>query len=250
MLSGVARNPWPSRHDGLLALMARKSKAAQGALFLVDDEDPALVWARDLGGPVAGLDEAGRGPLAGPVVAAAVVLPHPLPEALRPLNDSKALDEAAREALFPLIQAHALGYGIGIAEAADIDRLNILRASLQAMADALVACEERLGEPILGALLDGNQKAPLPPRVQQRTLVKGDSLSRPIMAASILAKVHRDRRMLAEDAVWPVYGFAKHKGYPTPAHLRALVEHGACPIHRQSFAPVKAALARDAAQDT
>jgi ribonuclease HII len=171
-----------------------------------------------------------------------VVLPDPLPEPLRALDDSKKLDEAAREALFPLIETHALGWGVAVAEAEAIDRSNILRASLQAMADALAACEARLGRPILGALLDGNQKAPLPPRVQQRTLVKGDSLSRPIMAASILAKVTRDRRMVREHEAWPVYGFDVHKGYPTPAHLKALAEHGPCPLHRRSFAPVKAAL--------
>jgi ribonuclease HII len=222
--------------------MARRRPTSQPVLFDLPAGDPAVAWARDLDGPVAGLDEAGRGPLAGPVVAACVVLPDPLPEPLRALDDSKKLDEAAREALFPLIETHALGWGVAVAEAEAIDRSNILRASLQAMADALAACEARLGRPILGALLDGNQKAPLPPRVQQRTLVKGDSLSRPIMAASILAKVTRDRRMVREHEAWPVYGFDVHKGYPTPAHLKALAEHGPCPLHRRSFAPVKAAL--------
>lgn len=222
--------------------MARRRTTRQPALFDLPAGDPAVAWALDLGGPVAGLDEAGRGPLAGPVVAACVVLPDPLPEALLPLNDSKKLDEAAREALVPLIESRALAWGVAVVEADVIDRLNILRASLQAMADALAACEARLGRPIHGALLDGNQKAPLPARVQQRTLVKGDSLSRPIMAASILAKVARDRRMVREHEAWPVYGFNVHKGYPTPAHLKALVEHGPCPLHRRSFAPVKAAL--------
>jgi ribonuclease HII len=228
--------------------MPRRRSSGQPVLFDLPAGDPAIAWARDLGGPIAGLDEAGRGPLAGPVVAACVVLPEPLPEPLRALDDSKKLDEAAREALFALIEQHALGWGVAVAEADAIDRSNILRASLQAMADALAACEARLGLPILGALLDGNQKAPLPPRVQQRTLVKGDSLSRPIMAASILAKVTRDRRMVQEHVAWPAYGFDVHKGYPTPAHLKALAEHGPCPLHRRSFAPVKAALeARDGA---
>jgi ribonuclease HII len=201
-----------------------------------------VAWAIDLGGPVAGLDEAGRGPLAGPVVAAAVVLPSPLPEALLALNDSKKLDEARREALFPLIQQHAVAYGIAEADAAVIDTKNILQASLWAMAQSLEACEAMLGDDVLGALLDGNQKAPLPPRIRQRTLVKGDSLSRPIMAASILAKVHRDRLMVAAHKQWPAYGFDVHKGYPTPTHLKALAEHGPCPLHRRSFAPVRAAL--------
>jgi ribonuclease HII len=222
--------------------MVRKARATQEGLFPQSSEDPAITWARELGGLVAGLDEAGRGPLAGPVVAACVVLPTPLPEALAALNDSKKLDEAAREALFPLIEQHALAYGVAVAEADVIDRSNILRASLQAMADALVACEAMLGGPVQGALLDGNQKAPLPAHVQQRTLVKGDSLSKPIMAASILAKVTRDRRMVAEHAKHPAYGFDVHKGYPTPAHLASLAAHGACSIHRRSFAPVKAAL--------
>jgi ribonuclease HII len=204
--------------------------------------DPAVEFARALGGPVGGLDEAGRGPLAGPVVAACVVLPEPLPSSLAALDDSKKLDEAARELLFPIIQRDALAFGIAVVEARVIDDKNILRASLQAMADALAACEARLGAPIVGALLDGNQRAPLPARVAQRTLVGGDALSRPIMAASILAKVTRDRLMVEEHARWPVYGFDAHKGYGTPQHMRALVEHGPCPLHRRSFAPVRKAL--------
>jgi ribonuclease HII len=222
--------------------MVRKAKATQAGLFPPTTEDPALCWARELDGLVAGLDEAGRGPLAGPVVAACVVLPTPLPAALAGLNDSKKLDEAAREALYPLIVAHALGFGIAVAEADAIDDSNILRASLQAMDDALAACEAVLGRPVQGALLDGNQKAPIPGRVQQRTLVKGDSLSKPIMAASILAKVTRDRRMVTEHGRYPLYGFDVHKGYPTPAHLASLAANGPCPLHRRSFAPVKAAL--------
>jgi ribonuclease HII len=204
--------------------------------------DPAVDWAMSLGGPVAGLDEAGRGPLAGPVVAACVVLPEPLPASLLGLDDSKKLDEAARLALLPAIERDALAIGVAVVEAARIDAENILRASLSAMAEALLACEARLGRPILGALVDGNQRAPLPERVTQRTLVGGDGLSRPIMAASIVAKVTRDRRMIAEDARWPAYGFAGHKGYGTPRHLQAIVEHGPCPLHRRSFAPVRNAL--------
>jgi ribonuclease HII len=205
--------------------------------------DPCLDWARELGGVVAGLDEAGRGPLAGPVVAACVVLPSELPVALSALADSKALDESAREGLVPAIEASALAYAVVFAESEVIDAHNILRASLGAMADALLTCEGRLRRPIVGALIDGNQRAPLPPRVLQRPLVKGDAISRPIMAASILAKVARDRRMVREHTRYPAYGFDVHKGYPTPAHLHALAEHGPCPLHRRSFAPVKAAIA-------
>ncbi len=209
--------------------------------------DPAVSLGRAVGGPIGGLDEAGRGPLAGPVVAACVVLPDPLPASLSGLNDSKELDHGAREALFPLIQRDAVAWGIAIVESERIDTENILRASLGAMAEAFLLCEARLGRPLVGALLDGNQRAPLPARVVQRTLVGGDALSRPIMAASILAKVARDRRMVEEHARWPVYGFDAHKGYGTPMHLRALREHGPCPLHRRSFAPVrKALLGRDA----
>ncbi|HEY1097735.1 MAG TPA: ribonuclease HII [Myxococcota bacterium] len=229
--------------------MASKKKTAleQGALFLVDAEDPAVVWAREAGALVGGLDEAGRGPLAGPVVAACVVLPSPLPDCLLPLNDSKKLDEAARDALAPIIEREAVAFAVVAAEAAQIDASNILRASLQAMVDAHAACEAQLGRPIPCVLLDGNQKAPFGQHVQQRTLIGGDALSRPIMAASILAKVARDRRMIAEHDTYPAYGFAGHKGYPTPAHLKALAEHGPTPIHRMSFAPVRAAAEAKAA---
>jgi ribonuclease HII len=171
------------------------------------------------------------------------VLPDPLPAALFALDDSKKLDEGAREALFPVIQREALAFGIAFAEAEQIDATNILRASLQAMADALAACEQKMPTPLVGALLDGNQKAPLPLRITQRTLVGGDALSRPIMAASILAKVARDRRMVDEHARYPAYGFDVHKGYPTPRHLAALTECGPCPLHRRSFAPVRRVLA-------
>jgi ribonuclease HII len=222
------------------AAKARKPRE-QPALFLLDDEDPAVVLARDLGGVVGGLDEAGRGPLAGPVVAACVVLPYPLPEALLPLNDSKALDEEAREALFPLIQQLAVAWGVAAVEAGRIDEINILRASLEAMAIALERCEAMLGGEVKGALLDGNQRAPLPGRVIQKTLIGGDAKSRPIMAASILAKVSRDRRMKDEHARFPAYGFDVHKGYGTPRHLETLHHHGPCPLHRRSFAPVREA---------
>ena len=230
--------------------MAKTSKPKakrepQPALFLLDDEDPAVVLARELVGPVGGLDEAGRGPLAGPVVAACVVLPHPLPAPLLALNDSKALDEDAREALFPLILEHAIAWGVAVVEAERIDEINILRASLEAMALSLERCELMLQGHLKGALLDGNQKAPLPMRITQRTLVGGDAKSRPIMAASILAKVSRDRRMVEEHARFPHYGFDAHKGYGTPQHLAALKLHGASALHRKSFAPVRDAIDRE-----
>lgn len=230
-------------------MAARKMSAGRGArggtsqppLFDLGEQDPAHLLARDLGAGsiVAGLDEAGRGPLAGPVVAAACVLPESLPPELLALNDSKRLTEAQREALMPLILTHARAWGIAVVEAPRIDALNILRASLEAMAEALQACEERLGCPVDGAVVDGNMKIPIPSRVVQRTVVAGDARSRPIMAASILAKVTRDRRMVEEHGRHPGYGFDVHKGYGTPQHLAALARFGPCSIHRRSFSPVR-----------
>lgn len=225
---------------------AKKKGARPTTLALpLDDEagDPAESLARALGGrAVCGLDEVGRGPLAGPVVAACVVLPDD--DALIGLDDSKKLDEAEREALYPLILSRARAVGVAFVEPARIDELNILRASLEAMREAFERCERALGEEIPGAVVDGNMKAPLPLRVTQRTVVGGDAVSRPIMAASIVAKVARDRRMVDEGARYPAYGFERHKGYPTPDHKRALDEHGPCALHRRSFAPVREALLR------
>jgi len=181
-----------------------------------------------------GLDEAGRGPLAGPVVAAACALPWPCP--IAGLDDSKKLTARRRDRLFDEILATALGVGVVAVEPDVIDELNILRASLLGMAQAweqLVASAPDLRSAT--ALVDGNQRAPLPDDVVQVTLVKGDARSINVAAASILAKVTRDRVMAAHDLTWPAYGFAQHKGYPTPAHLAALSEHGPCPIHRRSF---------------
>ena len=211
-------------------------------VFTLSATDPADEFARELShvARVAGLDEVGRGPLAGPVVAAAVVL-----DAARPidgLNDSKKLTPASREELYPLILERALAIGIGIVEAAIIDEMNILRASLHAMALAFAECEARLGAEIEGALLDGNQRAPLPARANQRTLIGGDAKSRPIMAASIVAKVLRDRRMCEEAERHPGYGFEKHKGYGTAFHQEALRRLGPTPLHRRSFAPVQLSL--------
>lgn len=189
---------------------------------------------------VAGVDEAGRGPLAGPVVAAAVVLPAAwneggLPADLRGLNDSKQLTENRRETFFARLTAcPEIQHGIASVEPAEIDRVNILRATHQAMVMALAGLAS-LPEHVL---VDGLPVAVL--RWPQTALVKGDSRSYSIAAASVLAKVTRDRRMLEYDRTYPAYGFARHKGYPTPEHLAALRRHGPCPIHRHSFAPVRA----------
>ena len=182
---------------------------------------------------VCGIDEAGRGPWAGPVVAAAVVLdPKCIPHGL---NDSKKLSEARREALFEPIMASAR-VGIGIAEVDRIDRDNILQATLWAMAQALDQIEG-----VALALVDGNRAPALPCPVQ--TIVEGDAKSLSIAAASIIAKVTRDRIMVGHDQAYPGYGFARHKGYGTALHQEALRRHGVTPLHRTSFAPIAALLA-------
>jgi len=180
---------------------------------------------------IAGVDEAGRGPLAGPVIAAAVIMPSV--RSLVDLRDSKLLSEAKREALYPLITSGALAWAIGRAEVEEIDRINILQASLLAMKRAV----EALGLPPELALVDGNQAPRLYCAIE--TLIGGDKIEPLISAASVLAKVTRDREMLALDTRYPGYGFAQHKGYGTRAHLAALAALGPCPIHRKSFAPVK-----------
>ncbi len=177
---------------------------------------------------ICGVDEAGRGPLAGPVCAAAVILPPDLE--LEGLNDSKKLSEKRREALYPLICEQALAYGIAFASEQEIDELNILQATFLAMHRAV----GQLGlKPDL-ALVDGNREPDFGD-IPVRTIIKGDSRSANIAAASILAKVTRDRFMLEQDAVYPQYGFAVHKGYGTQKHYAALREFGPCPIHRRSF---------------
>ena len=174
-----------------------------------------------------GIDEAGRGPLAGPVCAAAVILP---PDCDIPgLNDSKKLSEKKREALFPVIQEKALAFGIGWATAEEIDRVNILQATFLAMARAV----EALPAPADYALVDGNRMPPLP--IPGETIVKGDATSASIAAASILAKVSRDRLLRRLDEEHPEYGFAKHKGYGTKAHYEAIRKYGLLPEHRRSF---------------
>ncbi len=183
--------------------------------------------------PVCGVDEAGRGPWAGPVVAAAVILNmNSLP---RGLDDSKKLSPARREALFGEIMVSAV-VGIGIAGVERIDRDNILQANHWAMQQAVAA----LATPPALALVDGNRAPPLLCRVE--TIVAGDAQSLSIAAASIIAKVTRDRIMVALDGEYPGYGFASHKGYGTEAHQEALVRLGPCIHHRRSFAPVRALL--------
>ena len=186
----------------------------------------------DLVGLVAGVDEAGCGPLAGPVVAAAVILDELQP--IKGLKDSKVMTARARERLFDEIRAKALCCSIAQASVEEIDTLNILRATMLAMQRAVEGLRLRPHR----VLVDGNQLPVL--MVQAEAIVRGDSKVKAISAASILAKVHRDRLCAELNAQYPQYGFDGHKGYPTPAHLAALREHGACPQHRRSFAPVRA----------
>ena len=188
---------------------------------------------------VAGVDEAGRGPLAGPVVAAAVVLPPAwlesgLPVELQGLNDSKQLTEVRREAFFTaMMQLGQIQFAIAEVDAKTIDSINILQATHRAMNEALA----QLAPPPEHALVDGNPVKTL--RFPQTAIVKGDARSYSIAAASVLAKVTRDRQAAEWDRQWPQYGFAVHKGYGTPQHLEAIRKHGPCPIHRRSFAPLK-----------
>jgi len=178
---------------------------------------------------VCGVDEAGRGPLAGNVVAACVILDFGA-KPIRGLNDSKKLSEPVREELYAEIRARAFAYGVGESSPEEIDRFNILRASLLAMRRAL----EAMGIPPGLVLVDGNQRIP-DIRWAQRTVVKGDGLSASIAAASILAKVTRDRRMVEMHAAYPDYGFDAHKGYGTLMHREAIRKHGLTPIHRRTF---------------
>jgi ribonuclease HII len=192
------------------------------------------VVAHGLSGLVAGVDEAGRGPLAGPVVAAAVILDELRP--VRGLRDSKAISPRTRERLFDEIRASALCCCIAEASVEEIDRLNILQATLLAMRRAV----EGLRLKPARVLVDGNRLPSL--RVPAEAIVRGDARVAAIAAASILAKVHRDRLCVVLHEAHPQYGFLEHKGYPTPAHLAALREHGACAAHRRSFGPVRVLL--------
>ena len=183
---------------------------------------------------VCGVDEAGRGPLAGPVTVAAVILDPNRP--IEGLDDSKKLNEAKREALYPVIRERALAWSVIEIGIDEIDSLNILKATLTGMKRAVEALDPA---PSM-ALVDGNRAPDLACEV--RTIVQGDSLEPAISAASILAKVSRDRLMLEMHKRYPQYGFDRHKGYPTAEHMRLLEEFGPCEIHRRSFAPVRNAM--------
>ena len=176
---------------------------------------------------IAGVDEAGRGPLAGPVVAAAVIL---APESqFNGLDDSKKLSPKTREKFFLIIKEQALSYGIGVIGVEEIDKINILQASLLAMKNAV---EDLFDKPNL-LLIDGNQR--IDTEIKQWTIVKGDSLSQSIAAASVLAKVTRDKLMGQYNEQFPLYEFNKHKGYGTRLHRDLIRKHGPCPIHRRTF---------------
>jgi len=186
---------------------------------------------------VAGVDEAGRGPLAGPVIAAAVILDPKRPVA--GLRDSKQLSPGRRERLYDEIVHRALAWAVGRAEAAEIDRINILQATMLAMQRAVAALQ-----PVAEQVLVDGDRCPVL-RCPVRAIVKGDSRVPVISAASIIAKVSRDREMIELDARFPGYGLAQHKGYPVKAHLEALAALGPCPQHRRSYAPVRRCTRRD-----
>ena len=209
------------------------------AKFIADRfEFERVLWSRSVM-RVAGVDEAGRGPLAGPVVAAAAILPPRwadtgLPAELAGLNDSKQLTAAQREKFFEFLTRCAeVEFAIAQVDAGVIDEINVLQATHRAMNAALA----QLTPLPPHALVDGRPVKTL--RVPQTAIVKGDARSYSIAAASVLAKVTRDRRMQALHAQFPAYGFDQHKGYGTAQHLAAIAQHGACPVHRKSFAPLK-----------
>jgi len=184
---------------------------------------PPLIWA--------GVDEAGRGPLAGPVVAAAVQLPLDPP--IEGLRDSKVVPPEQREALYLEIMEEALSSAVSVIDPVEIDQLNIFRATMKAMRECLQALDP---QPSV-VLVDGNQKPQS--GLREQALIKGDAKSASIMAASILAKVTRDQIMLDLHQQYPQYGFDEHKGYGAPKHLEAIEKYGPCPLHRRSFEPVK-----------
>lgn len=192
------------------------------------------IYAKNRDALVCGIDEAGRGPWAGPVVAAAVILdPNNIPKAI---NDSKALSEKQRHHLFQEIKQSAIAYSVNFINAEIIDEINILQATFKAMQGAvhkLTKCPTHL-------LIDGNRDPKI--GIDSQTIVKGDAISFSIAAASILAKVARDNFMCEMDAAFPHYGFAKHKGYGVPIHAKALKEYGPCELHRKSFKPIAALL--------
>jgi len=185
---------------------------------------------------IAGVDEAGRGPLAGPVVAAAAILNKDVP--IPGIDDSKKLSESRRESLYEEIRQNASAYGIGIVQRDVIDDINILRASLEAMRLAILDLPIEPDFLLIDGLYVPDTNFP------SKAVPHGDSLSTSIAAASIVAKVTRDRIMRECDKIYPQYGFSRHKGYPTPQHLAALDEFGPCDIHRRSFAPVRKRLSQ------
>ncbi len=190
----------------------------------------AHLWHESVPGLWAGIDEAGRGPLAGPVVAACVVLPpEPLPACLDCLNDSKKISEEVRPRLAVSIREVALGWGVGVVSHEEIDSINVLQATFKAMKIAY----DQMNLDVDCVFVDGNQLPDLP--CMTHSIIKGDSKVASIAAASVLAKVERDRLMIKADEVYPEYGFRWHKGYGTTMHREALSLLGACPIHRQSF---------------
>lgn len=192
-------------------------------------------WARGYE-IVAGVDEAGRGPLAGPVSVAAVILPHDL--CLPKLNDSKKLSAKVREELFDEIQEKAIAVGTALIDAQTIDRVNIYQATINGMYEAIFSLQPEPQEVLIDAVPLEN----LP--MASQSIIKGDAKSASIAAASIIAKVTRDRLMDEYDKIYPEYGFAQHKGYGTAQHIEALKKYGLCPIHRRSFEPVRS-LVRD-----
>lgn len=197
------------------------SDSARGPFFYED-------VAREAGyHMIAGVDEAGRGPLAGPVVAAAVIIPKGIQ--LPGVRDSKQMTEEAREKAFPVILHEALATGIGVVSNKYIDKFNILKAALEAMRRAILALEQHAEF----LLVDGIHKVPLP--IPQMCLKKGDQISLSISAASVVAKVYRDRIMRSYHEMYPEYGFDKHKGYGTRRHFEAIKQYGVCPLHRLSF---------------
>ena len=225
---------------GVQALLARRKAKLDEQVREQQRLDNMLLherrlWAQGMKA-IAGVDEAGAGPLAGPVVAAAVVLP--VEGCIRDIDDSKKLDASARERLFGEIRKSAVAWAISEASVEEIDQLNILEAARLAMRRAVLA----LTTPAEHLLVDARSVPEV--AVNQTSIIKGDSLSQSIAAASILAKVHRDRLMARLDETYPGYGLAKHKGYGTLEHRQALERLGPSPIHRQSFAPVKVATVR------
>jgi ribonuclease HII len=238
--AALERDPRAGAREVLRLLRGRRrANRAEGQRLRHLLRFEAELWERGVE-LVAGTDEAGMAPLAGPVVAAACILPHDYRP--RGIDDSKQLDEAERDRLAADVKANALAWSIGRAEVEEIDHLNIYHAGLLALTRAVRGLAITPGHVLVDA-----RKLPLVP-IPQTPIVHGDALSLTIAAASILAKTTRDALMAELDRAHPGYGFCRHKGYPTPEHFDALRRQGACPIHRRSFQPVREALGLDSAQ--